>query len=463
MSQEISELPSSAFEGLFWPIISSGSMQWPLAILSGFLVIACQGPVSETSPPQNRPNIILMLADDVGWNDVGYHGSEIRTPHIDSLRQSGVELDQFYVFPACTPTRAGLLSGQNPSRFGILRPSSQYLPAEILTLPELLRNGGYSTAITGKWHLGLTPEVGPLQYGFDSSYGHFHGEIDKYTHRWESGGLSWHRNDEYLEEEGHAADLITNEAIRLIRERDPDRPFFVYVPFGQVHHPFQEEEKWISMYRDTISNEARRLYAAAMAHLDDNIGRILSTLIDEGLEEETLVVFASDNGAQERKIFPPSEYEGRFAPLDRLGDDRPLRGWKFQVYEGGIRVPAAVSWPGRLRPGKVVDVISICDLLPTLAHAAGLEVPPGTPLDGVDVWPVLNRESRVPERLLFWQIPSGWGIRQGDWKLVHHGQSLREGEDELFNLALDPYETTDLSGANKERILELKEVLESVL
>ena len=217
------------------------------------------------------------------------------------------------------------------------------------------------------------------------------------------------------------------------------------------------------MYRDTISNESRRLFAAAMAHLDDNVGRILSTVIDEGLENETLIVFASDNGAQQRKVFPPTEYAGRLRPLDRLGDDRPLRGWKFEVYEGGIRVPAIVSWPGHLEPAKVVDVVSICDILPTLAHASGLEVPPGTPLDGVDVWPALTRESRVPERLLFWQIPDGWGIRQGDWKLVHHGQSLGEGEDELYNLALDPYETTDLSGANKERILELKKALESVL
>ena len=221
MFQGTCELRTGVLERPFSRIISSNRIKSSLACLIGFLLIGCQGPVPEASPPQHKPNIIFMLADDVGWNDVGYHGSEIRTPHIDSLSRSGVELDQFYVFPACTPTRAGLLSGRNPSRFGILRPSSQYLPSETLTLPELLRDGGYSTAITGKWHLGLAPEVGPLQYGFDSSYGHFHGEIDKYTHSYESGDLTWHRNDKLLEEEGHAADLITAEAIRLIRERNP--------------------------------------------------------------------------------------------------------------------------------------------------------------------------------------------------------------------------------------------------
>ena len=181
-----------------------------------------------------KPNIVVILSDDTGWNDVGYHGSVIRTPNIDRLASQGIELDNFYVCPTCSPTRATLLSGRCASRFGILGPiggrSKQVLPREATTLPQLLQNAGYQTAITGKWHLGLRPESGPRQYGFDYSYGYLHGQIDQYTHHYKNGDRSWHQNDKLINEPGHATDLITNKAVKLIRQFSHEqKPFFLYV------------------------------------------------------------------------------------------------------------------------------------------------------------------------------------------------------------------------------------------
>ena len=244
-------------------------------------LLACsagKNPMEQHTPP----NILMVVADDAGWKDVGYHGSEIKTPNLDKLMREGVELNQFYVCPTCSPTRASLLTGRYASRYGILGPiamkSEQTLPADTLTLPALLRQNGYTTAITGKWHLGLRPEHGPRQYGFDHTYGYLHGQVDQYTHHYKNGDRSWHRNDVFIEEEGHATDLIRDEAIRFITTiRDKSKPFYLYVPFSVPHYPLQEESKWVEPY-SSIENESRRLFAASVTHMDDSVGRLVKTL-----------------------------------------------------------------------------------------------------------------------------------------------------------------------------------------
>ena len=280
------------------------------------------------------PNVLLIVSDNQGWKDIGYNGSEIRTPVLDRLAENGVRLDQFYVYPMCSPTRAALMSGRAPSRYGILgaigQRSRQALPTETVTLADSLKACGYRTAITGKWHVGLRPETGPLQYGFDQSYGFFHGQIDKLTHRYKNGDRSWHRNDRFVDEAGHSLNLITDEAVRFL-EADHDEPFFLYVPYGAPHPPLQESEEWVRPYETTIDSPSRRLYAAAVTHMDTAIGRLIETLERTGRRDDTLVVFFSDNGAIQNWPEQPQNYEGTLRSLPCPGGQRPAPGLDRRV------------------------------------------------------------------------------------------------------------------------------------
>jgi arylsulfatase A-like enzyme len=423
-----------------------------------FLVVFVEGVGAQE--PAARPNIVVFLADDAGWNDVGYHGSEIRTPTIDRLAREGVELDAFYAYPTCSPTRAALLTGRPASRFGIHEPiageSRDALPRGAVTLAQLLRDAGYHTAITGKWHLGLSLETGPQTYGFDHAYGALHGQVDPYTHRYKFGDRTWHRNGALIREEGHATDLIAREAIRFVREiRDPDRPFFLYVAFTVPHYPLDEPDEQVEPYRG-IASESRRRNAAAMTHMDEATGRVLAALEQEGVRDNTMVIFASDNGAQRAWTPAPREYDARYPVHDRLGDNSPLRGWKTELYEGAIRVPAVVHWPGRLEPRKLTQPVAVYDLYPTLAAVAGVEPPAGAPLEGRNVWAALRSGEVLPERSIYIRSPEGQALRLGDWKLIHHGPSLPEGRDELFDLAADPLEARDVSAARPEVVGRLR-------
>ncbi len=415
----------------------------------------------------SKPNIIVIISDDTGWNDVGYHGSEIKTPNIDKLAREGAELDNFYVSPMCSPTRAGLMTGRYPSRYGILGPiiggSKQTLPPQTITLPQFLRENGYHTAISGKWHLGLSAESGPLQFGFDYSYGYFHGQIDPYTHLYKWGDRTWHRNDQLFDEggKGHATDLITNEAIHFIKElRDKDKPFFLYVAYSVPHFPLDEEQKWIDMYPD-IENESRRLFAASMTHMDDGIGTILEALKEENVERETMVIFLSDNGGQEKWDSGPDYYEGKFPPNDVLGDNSPLRGWKGDLYEGGIRVPAAIYWKGHISPAKITELTTVQDLFPTIAHLVNpSEVLPD--IDGINVWKTLDGK-KLTERVIYWRSDKQFAVRQGNWKLVHTGTSLDEGTTELFDLETDPFEKMNVFEQYPDIVTELIKSLEGFI
>jgi arylsulfatase A-like enzyme len=410
-----------------------------------------------------RPNIVLIVADDLGWNDVGFHGSEIATPNLDRLATSGVRLDGHYVFPVCSPTRTALLTGRNPSRFGILsaigEPSTLSVPADTVSLADVLKARGYTTAIAGKWHLGLRPEVGPRQLGFDWSYGYLHGQIDPYTHLYKNGDRTWNRDDRFLDEAGHATDLIAAEAVRRIEAgRAGGSPFFLYLAFSVPHTPLAEDARWTSQYEGKIPEPSRRLFAAAVTHMDDAIGRVVAALDRAGLRGKTLIVFTSDNGGQKDQSYG-DQYGGRYAPNKVLGDNKPLRGWKGELYEGGIRVPALANWPGTLAPRVVTAPISALDWLPTIAKLVGAPADATLRWEGTDVWPLLSGEATAgPARTLYWKTPQAWAVREGDWKLIVPG-GKRKGEPQLFNLADDPYETTDQAPRQPERVARLRELL----
>jgi arylsulfatase A-like enzyme len=333
-----------------------------------------------TYKTNNQPNILIIIPDDLGWRDVGYHGSEIKTPNIDKLAKSGVRLNQHYVMPTCTPTRVSLMTGKYPSRYGIIGPDyGEVIDLGDPTLASILKENGYYTAIAGKWHMGSPPYT-PLKYGFQSSYGYFDGQIDPYTHEYKTETAlterrSWHRSDEYFDEEGHVTDLLTIEAIRIIEE-DREEPFFLYLAYHVPHYPLDEPDEWMNVYKDKDIFSSRKLFAASVSHMDDAVGKIIDALERTGQRENTLIFFTSDNGGQ-LNWQSDTEYRGKYAnkPHNVLGNNYPLRGWKGDLYEGGIRVPAFINWPGRLEPGVVDLPVHVSDWLPTLCEVTGTEIP----------------------------------------------------------------------------------------
>lgn len=407
-----------------------------------------------------QPNIVFIIADDMGWKDIGYHGSEIRTPNLDRLANEGRSFDQHYVMPTCTPTRVGLLSGQYPSRYGVLGPDyGKIFDDDTVTLAEALKRRGYATHISGKWHMGSPPEYTPMKYGFTSSYGYFAGQIDPYTHLYKTGTKTWHRNDAYLDEPGHATDLITEDAVRVIK-CGPTKPLFLYVAYSVPHSPLKEPDEWLSLYPD-IEEPSRRWFAASVTHMDDGIGRIVKALDDTGLRQDTLLVFVSDNGGQE-SWHSDTQYRGRYADLPHtvLGNNLPLREWKGDCYEGGIRVPGFVNWPDQIAPGHIESPAHIVDWMPTLCHLAGVQLTQAQPCDGQNIWSAITgQDDSGSPRTLYWKTSKASAVRQGDWKLIRFKKNDR---CELFNLAEDPHEKTNLAHQEKERTAALKTVLEQI-
>lgn len=402
-----------------------------------------------------RPNIIVVVADDLGWNDVGYHGSEIETPNLDKLAAGGVRLEHFYVFPTCSPTRTALLTGRNPSRFGIGGPiggrSTQAVPTETPSMADVLKQVGYQTALAGKWHLGLRPEVGPRQFGFDSTYGYLHGQIDPITHLYKNGDRTWHRNDEFHDEAGHATDLLAAEALRWI-EMPRKESFFLYLAFSVPHVPLVEEAKWTARYEGKIKDPSRRLLAASITHMDDVLGQIVASLERSGQRERTLIIFTSDNGGQ-RDHLNTADYGGKFGTYPVLGNNEPLRGYKGELYEGGIRVPALASWPATLAPRKLEQPLTVLDWLPTVAHLVGASIPANARWEGEDIWGQLNGQPASGSRRFYWNTGRVAAVRDGAWKLI---ETFRPQHVELFDVAADPLEKTEQSAAKPEIVSRLR-------
>jgi arylsulfatase A-like enzyme len=405
---------------------------------------------------ENRPHIIVMLADDLGWQDVSYHGEgKISTPNIDSLASRGVQLNQFYVQPVCSPTRGALMTGRYPMRFGmqsgVVRPwASHGLPLEEQTLAEGLGAVGYTTAITGKWHLGhINGDYLPLQRGFDIQYGHYNGALDYFTHI-RDGGHDWHRNDQPLYEKGYTTDLLGQEAARIIKAHNQDNPLFLYVPFNAPHTPLQATEEHLKR-NEHIQNEDRRTFAAMVTSMDEAVGTIVNAANQNLPRDNTLIFFCSDNGG-----------------IVRLGSNGKLRSGKSSLYEGGVRVPAIMAWDGTLKAGSVVkEPLHIVDLYPTLLGLAGSKPKQKQPIDGRNAWSTISKGKSTPHDFILHNLtPFHGAIRMGDWKLVHNGQAnanatTAAGKEnwELFDLGKDPYEKNDLSKKRPKEFNRLKKKL----
>ncbi|MBW6533813.1 MAG: sulfatase-like hydrolase/transferase [Mariniphaga sp.] len=433
--------------------------------LAGIMAFSATGSrLSAQNKTIAKPNIVVIIPDDLGWNDVGYHGSEIKTPNIDKLAKSGLRFDQHYVMPTCTPTRVSLLTGKYPSRYGVTGPDyGEVIDLGDPTLASILSANGYYTAIAGKWHLGSPPYT-PLKYGFQSSYGYFDGQIDPYTHEYKTETEltkreSWHRNDEYLTEEGHVTDLLTAEAVRIIEE-EREEPFFLYLAHHVPHFPLEEPDEWMSLYDDLSMHPSRKLFAASVSHMDDGIGKIIDALERTGKRENTLILFLSDNGGQ-HSWHSNTEYRGKYAnkPHSVLGNNFPLRGWKGDLYEGGIRVPAIANWPGKLEPGAADFPMHMSDWLPTLCFLTGIKTDlENLKLDGKNVWTLLNGEQNVAEeRSIYWKTNQAFAAREGNWKLLVHRNNNKA---ELYNLKNDFRESRDLSSSNPEKLEHLMNLLE---
>ncbi len=451
----------------------SSSIQ-SIALLGLALAVVSPCPGAESTSA--RPNIVVILADDLGYADVGFHGSDIKTPNIDRLAASGARLEQFYVQPVCSPTRAALLTGRYPMRHGlqvgVVRPWAQYgLPLTERTLPQALQEAGYETALCGKWHLGhFEPSYLPTRRGFDHQYGHYNGALDYFTHL-RDGGFDWHKDDKVNRDEGYSTHLLAREAARLVREHDRGKPLFLYLAFNAVHAPHQVPEKYLEPYRHLP--EPRRTYAGMLAAMDEGIGEVIGALEAKGLIPSTLIIFSSDNGGPQP---------------GKVTSNGLFRAGKGTLYEGGVRVAACVTWPGRIQPGSIVNQpIHIVDWYPTLLKLAGASLDQKQALDGRDIWPTLTGGRPSPhDEILLNTTPRTGAIRVGDWKWVLNGQvGAGDGENadanvarpgparagrgrggganaatteriELFNLASDPYEKKNLAAEMPEKVRELR-------
>jgi arylsulfatase A-like enzyme len=355
------------------------------------------------------------------------------------------------------------MTGRCWSRFGVVNPQSERaLPWDTVTLPRVMKSAGYDTCLTGKWHLGSLPEQGPNHFGFDHSYGSLGGGVTPYSHKYKKGRFTdtWHRNEKLIEETGYVTDLIANEAVRWIESRGA-APFFLYVPFTAVHLPIKEPDEWVARVPAAIKGDVARHYAACVMHLDASVGRILAALDKTGRRQNTLVVFTSDNGGSTAENNDRS-YPDDQCPSGKLtASNAPWRGQKGDLYEGGTRVPAIVSWPGRAKPGKVETPVHITDWLPTFAALTGYK--PGRDLkwDGTSILPLLTAHTPLPDRPLYSVAPQ-WrarALRHGSSKLIVLGDGANR-KAELYDLTADPQEKNNLAASQPDRLRRMQALLD---
>ena len=448
--------------------------------ITGFLLIAA-GLLASPTGADERPNVIIMVADDLGWADVGFHGNtEIDTPSLDRLAREGVQLDRFYTTPICSPTRAALMTGRDPMRLGVayavIMPwQNNGIHPDETFLPELFLDAGYQTGMIGKWHLGHAQQTyHPNNRGFEHFYGHLHTEVGFFPPFANQGGKDFQRNGESIDDQGYESFLLADEASRFIRERDRDRPFFMYMPFIAPHTPLDAPQDLQDKYKDINTDleparsqqtdftrttskimmmpSARPMYAAVVDGMDQAIGRVLDTLDDEGIADNTIVLFFSDNGGAAYSVGG--------------ADNVPLRGGKGETFEGGIRVVAAMRWPDQLAAGGVMDsIMSAMDVMPTLAAAAGIEVETHFEIDGRDMLPAIREGVAMPRQdYLFFASETpikghyNLTVFNDEWKLVQeqvHGLSSVDITNYLFRIKDDPYEYNNLAQEYPDVVAQL--------
>ncbi len=404
---------------------------------------------------EKKPNVLVFILDDAGWKDVGFMGGNIATPEIDRMAKQGVRLNRFYAYSTCTPTRAAFFTGEAPSRSGIVYPiqhDDHYgIPADKITLPEVFQQNGYKTALIGKWHLGVQPELAPNAHGFDVHYGIRGGWTDQYTRVNPETGYDWWRNDQLAEKEvGHTTDLLTRAAVSYLKAVGED-PFFLCVSYTAPHVPIQVDPKWAAPYAGKLETQTRVGYAGMMAQLDDSIGQIVDALEKSGQLENTLIVLFSDNGPSEpgkkwyiREDFHTVNFYGNDGVY---GDVGPLRGWKAQPYDGGVRTPAFVFWKDRLDSADWNQPVIVQDLYHTILALVELK----NPGEG------RNFLAEPEPEPFYWRTPKNIALFCGDWKLLLMNASPFEADlkMELYNLTEDIGEQNNCVKSHPEKAEEL--------
>jgi arylsulfatase A-like enzyme len=414
-------------------------------------------PAARARAAETRPNILVILADDLGYADIGVHGGrDLPTPNIDELAASGVRCTSGYVSaPYCSPTRAGFLTGRYQTRFGhefnphVGDESILGLPLAERTIADELRSAGYATGLVGKWHQGYNAAHHPLSRGFDEFFGFLVGGHNYLLHsdaEPKFGSAHSHdmiyRGRAVQKLDGYATDLFTDEAIAFM-DRHAAQPWFLYLAYNAVHTPLEVREIYAARVPPFITDSDRRAYLALLVGLDESIGRIRTALRQGQRDRNTLVFLLSDNGGSGRQPFLAYN----------TGINSPLRGNKGQTLEGGIRVPFFVSWPGKLPAGKTYDQpVSALDILPTACAAAGART--SAELDGVNLLPYLSGEkTAAPHEALFWRFGPQKAVRKGPWKLVdwRDFDAKRNSGWQLYDLSSDLGETNDLAAAQPQR------------
>ena len=448
-------------------LLESKSLFSLLRILVLLFPVSVYAQVNET---QRRPNVILIYSDDQGWADLGVYGSpDLYTPNLDQLARKGVRFNQFYsASPVCSPSRAAVLTGRFPQRAGLPGNASSHLgeagmPGHQYTLAEMFKDAGYRTGHVGKWHVGYDEETTPRAQGFDYSFGFMGGVIDNYSHFFYWDGPNRHdlwRNDQRLYRDGeYFPDLMVDEASTFLNQHQ-EEPFFLYFAINIPHYPLQPEKKWLDYYREKGVATPRDMYGAFVSTMDERIGMLLSELDRLGLTENTIVIFQADQGF--------SEEERTFGGGGSAGE---LRGSKFSLFEGGIRVPAIISWPEIIPADQVRDQFSAnIDWFPTLAEYCEITLPKRK-IDGKSLIGIIQgKESQSNHDVFYWKSGSRdglpqWAIREGPWKLLHN--PIQADQDELnadrfflVNLDSDPSEQKNLSDSQPEVVARLKSLFE---
>jgi arylsulfatase A-like enzyme len=457
-----------------------------LALLASLLCSV--GAAAVTKPP--APNVVIFLADDLGWADVGFRGGPIDTPAIDRLAREGVELGRFYTTPICSPTRAALMTARDPMRLGVayavIMPwSNNGIHPDEHFMPESFQAAGYQTAIIGKWHLGHAQETyHPNRRGFDHFFGHLHTEVGYFPPFKSQGGKDFQQNgqsipDDAIAEDAYESFVLADEAVRFIEDRDKSRPFFLYMPFIAPHTPLDAPDDLKAKYKDleddrlptrsrntdrsrqiaklTLRPSARPMYAAVVDAMDQAIGRVLDAIDEQGIADDTIVLFFSDNGGA--------------AYATGGADNVPLRGGKGDTFEGGIRVVSLLRWPGHLEAGSHYDeILSVMDVFPTLAAAAGVEPGAWRTLDGRNAWPAIQSGEAVPlDDYLFFasETPLRGSFHltafDDDWKLVQEieqGFLSAEVTNHLFQIDNDPHERNNLAAQHPDVVARMSDAIQ---
>jgi arylsulfatase A-like enzyme len=412
----------------------------------------------------DKPNIVYIVADDLGWKDVGFNGcTEIKTPNIDALAAGGAKFTQFYVQCMCTPTRAALMTGRYPFRYGL---QTMVIPGQAgygldtseYLMPQCLKDAGYATAIIGKWHLGHADiKYWPKQRGFDYQYGAMIGELDYFSHS-DAGVLDWFRNNKPVHEKGYTTQLLGADAVKYINAQDPKKPFYLYLTFNAPHTPYQALKEYEDRYPN-VADPTRRTYAGMVTCLDDEIGKVVAALDKKGLRDNTLIVFHSDNGGTRNKMFT-----GMMADVSKINlpcDNGPYRDGKGTLFEGGSRVCACANWPGHIKAQTVDGIIHAVDMYPTLAKLAGASTEKCKPLDGVNAWDTIAENKPSARTEIIYNVePFRGAVRQGDWKLIW--RTLIPTSVDLYNLADDPSEKNNLAAANPDKVAAMQERLNAL-